>query len=223
MVRAIYSSWIVIALVASKSSIAYVSYHRSSPIPRAIITTPSIIPRVVPTIVACITIVPRIVEWIKPRVVPSSIIAITPRISPSPVATTPIVWTYTIIIIEPRIVVAIPTAQVTSIFEILILVDVLLGESCIIIDRIRFHTLVETERDDVVAQGIRCDTLIVTEDTAIAIVLINRSRATRPIYCIDTITASTLLVVSLDSLLTQGSFLLGLLFRIEIEVIVLCH
>ena len=127
--------------------------HRATPVPRAIPATPAIIPWVVPaTIPSGIAIIPWIIPRIKPWVVPARIVAVSPRIVPAPHAGAPIVWTIAIVAIEPRIVVAIPAAHSAGIAEILLLVDILLGEVSIIVDAVGRHPLAYMKLDDIVTK-----------------------------------------------------------------------
>ena len=122
------------------STMPYMYHSRTSPIPRTIITSPAAIPRVIP---ACITVIPWGIERIVPGVIPATIVAVPPRIMPSPVTAAPIVGADAVIIVEPGVVVTVPTTQATCVFEIvIILLDVLLRKCSVIIDGVGLYTLV---------------------------------------------------------------------------------
>ena len=200
------------------------SVYRTAPIPRVVVAAPAIIPRVVPaTIPSAIAIIPWIVPRVEPRIIPAGIIAVAPWIVPAPHAVAPIVRTVTIIIVEPRIIEAVPTAHLACANEILIPVSILLGEVSIIINAVRRHTLTHMELDDVVAQGIFPYILIMAEDSSAPVVFIYRTVASAPKQTVNTISTSPLLSILALELSPFFSLFLGLLLRIEVEVIVLCH
>ena len=206
------------------STIANMPDYRTAPIPRIVVAAPAIIPRGVPaSIPAAVTIIPWIIPRVEPRIIPAGIIAVAPRIVPAPHAAAPVVRTVTIIIVEPWIIESVPSAHLACAYEILIPVSILLGEVSIIINAVGRHTLAHMELDNVVAQGIFPYILIMAEDSAASIVFINRTVASAPIQAINTISTRPLFSILALEQSPSFSLFLGLLLRIEVEVIVLCH
>ena len=199
------------------------SDYRTSPIPRIVVAAPAIIPRGVPaTIPAAVTIIPWIVPRVEPRIIPAGIIAVAPRIVPAPHAAAPVVRTVTIIIVEPRIIESVPSAHLACAYEILIPVSILLGEVSIIINAVWRHTLAHMELDNVVAQGIFPYILIMLK------ILPPRLYSSTERRFRSKTADKHYLYVPLFSILAleqspSFSLFLGLLLRIEVEVIVLCH
>ena len=180
--RSINATRIVISLDAGKTAIAYMPNHRTTPVPRTIPATPAVIPWVIPaTIPSCVAIIPRIIPRVEPWVIPARIIAVAPRIVPSPHARTPVVRTIAIVAVEPRIIIAIPAAHAAGVVEILILVDVFLGKIRIIIDAVGHHALAHMKLDDVVAQRIGAHMLKMTEDASATVILIHITPTATPI------------------------------------------
>jgi hypothetical protein len=155
-------------------------------IPRVVITVISIIaaiPWVVPSIVHPWTI-PSIIHRVNPWVVPTSIIE---RIVEStiiaagiPIARTPIVWTPSVIVVEPRIVESVPSTHRTSVLVFCYLIDDLLSRGGIDIKGVGTHTSIEG--NDTYDIGIALDLLDTSSKIlSESVVLVNTSITTRPI------------------------------------------
>ena len=197
MIRTIDTAWVVITLVASKSAITYMPYHRTTPIPWIVISTPAIIPWTVPaTIPTSITIIPWIIPRVKPWIIPAGIISVTPRIAPSPHTATPVIRTIAIIVVEPRIIISIPTAHFPSTAEVFFRVSIFLSKISIIIDTVRSNTLTYMKLNNIITQGIFPYILIMTQESTTAVIFIHASVASTPVQGIYTVSTCFLLCIS---------------------------
>ena len=179
------------------ASISYMPNHRATPIPWIVISTPAIIPWTVPaTIPTSITIIPWIVPRVKPRIIPAGIISVTPRIAPSPHTAAPVIRTIAVIVIEPRIIISIPTAHFPSTAEVFFRVSIFLCKISIIIDTVRSNTLSYMKLDDIITQGIFPYILIMTQESTTAVIFIHVSVASTPVQGIYTVSTCFLLGIS---------------------------